>query len=808
MYQIRAITQTMRCQTGTFLAESGVTDKKKLLNGAYMGEGGLLFKLSSALLFWESEEQSCISAKMVPSEASSSIVGSSSVLWPLFLSLCVSHFMETVSCALQGQRPQAETGMNLFEHSLAFAEAEAVMRSSLGYGVFDFSSSLSSTSSTDTATPTPTASAVTDAPAQKVRIPRSLLLRRANVPPEILLIALVSSLSHLSSHGLAVFGLQSRFRLVNTTIWGLCFMFAFAWSFFRFSYTAVQHDDVTILRYPTVCIIGFIPHLIIILGTIGCAFIYSFALLITVLSPPTVAHTQGSFLQRLKSAHENLQAHASLSAIHFSWEDEFYTTLLKIGFGVLTAASEAVYFNEGASVNVTNRTWLEEKRLYELERRKLLTNQLRAAIPPEIQGDSLGAGGLNLVDEAKPLPDGAQGSSGYARERKTTVAGTPAGAAALKNEGTGGSQRGGRLFMSWQHAKQVFRLNTCVISKVIISWLNKMGIERIPAWLQRSATLIRNETAAQQKSFASLPQQETHMFWMLSEDGQKMRLPHDLNIDVEYETRKRLLHQEGPVDGSEKAVDSQLYRWWKLGGWWGDVDSSGDYQPTNDDDDTTSVISTAFGDEDDHTGESSAWESEVEDQPEDGRRTPTQEDYLNVPVVRRRTRSPTPGEEDEEDAMARIARLLDPKSLEEKQEARMLSRHLANDKPMTRSQYQARLDSEKLRLVAPGVAAVQQSLSQQDEEDLLEQIILSRRRAAPAAAPSDPAQTWAQGASGLGENGPVCVVCHTSPRCILVWPCRCLSLCEDCRVSLAMNNFGSCVCCRRDVVAFSRLWVP
>ena len=456
-------------------------------------------------------------------------------------------------------------------------------------------------------------------------------------------------------------------------------------------------------------------------------------------------------------------------------------------------------------MNVTNRTWLEEKRLYELERRKLYTDQLRAAIPPEIQGDSLGAGGLNLVDEEKSLPGGAKGSSGYARERKTTLAGSPAGSAALKNEGTGGSQRGGRLFMSWQHSKQVFRLNICVLSKLTISWLRKMGVERIPGWLQRYSTLVRDHSGVQRNLSASSQQQETHMFWMLSEDGQKMRLPHDLDIDIEYETRKRLLHQEGPVDGSEQAVDSQLYRWWSLGGWWGDVDSSGDYQPANDDDDTTSVVSTVLGDEGNDTEDNTAWESEAD---ENGRRTPTQQDYLSAPAVRRRMRSPSPGLEEEEDAMSRIARLLDPKSLEEKQEARMLSRHLAQDRPMTRSRYQAQLDTEKLRLVAPGVAAAQQTLTQEEEEDLLEQIILSRRRAAPAAVASDSTQTWAQGASGLGENGPVCVVCHTSPRCILVWPCRCLSLCEDCRVSLAMNNFGSCVCCRRDVVAFSRLFVP
>jgi hypothetical protein len=33
-------------------------------------------------------------------------------------------------------------------------------------------------------------------------------------------------------------------------------------------------------------------------------------------------------------------------------------------------------------------------------------------------------------------------------------------------------------------------------------------------------------------------------------------------------------------------------------------------------------------------------------------------------------------------------------------------------------------------------------------------------------------------------------------------------LCDDCRVSLAMNNFEKCVCCRREVISFSRIYVP
>jgi len=809
VYQIQCVLQTMRCQTGTFLGDSGVTDKKKLLNGAFMGEGGLLLHLSSTLLFWQTEEQSCISAGMVPSGDSHDIVGSSSVLWPLFLSLCVSHFLETVSCSLQGQRPHAETGMTIFEHSLAFAEAEAVMRSSLGLGIFDLSKPVSTSTVTVTqkASSTASAAAATETSAKRARITRGMILRRSNVPPEILLIALVSSMSHLSNHILAVLGLQARWRLVNTTIWGLCFMFAFGWSFLRFSYTAAQQDDVAILRYPTVCIIGFIPHLMIIVGTIICAFIYGFALLITLMSPPSEAHTQGTLLERIKMAHGNLQANSSLSAIHLSWEDEFYTTLLKIGFTVLTAASEAVYFNEGATLNVTSRTWLEDKRLDELEKRRAMSDQLRAAVPPEIQGNSLGAGGLNLVEEEVALADGTIVHSGYAWERKTALAGTAAGAAALKDEGAGGSQRGGRLFLAWQHARQVWRLNLCITAKIFAAALGRLA----PSWLQNRAAILKRRPE-NKKPDNQKDQPAQHMLWMLSEDGTKMRVPKDLDVDVEYETRKRLLHQGmGAYDGSsEQAVDSHLYRWWRMNGWWGEIDSSGDYKPVDDDDDDiTSVISTVAGDED----TASAWETEDERQAEDGRRTPTQEDYQQTPQRRRRYRSETPDtdevDDEEEDSLSRLSRLLDPRSIEERQEARILSRHLSSSTALTRAQYQNQVNRENVYLLAPGKNALQHKsgMSPEEEEDLLEQLIISRRRNAGPGTPAN-AQTWAQGASGLGEGGPQCVVCQGSSRTVLVWPCRCLALCEDCRVSLAMNNFGSCVCCRRAVVAFSRLYVP
>lgn len=50
-----------------------------------------------------------------------------------------------------------------------------------------------------------------------------------------------------------------------------------------------------------------------------------------------------------------------------------------------------------------------------------------------------------------------------------------------------------------------------------------------------------------------------------------------------------------------------------------------------------------------------------------------------------------------------------------------------------------------------------------------------------------------------------CVVCKTSVRNIVLWPCRCFALCEDCRVSLGMRGFNTCVCCREKVHGYSKV---
>ncbi|KAJ2781060.1 hypothetical protein H4R18_003107 [Coemansia javaensis] len=77
------------------------------------------------------------------------------------------------------------------------------------------------------------------------------------------------------------------------------------------------------------------------------------------------------------------------------------------------------------------------------------------------------------------------------------------------------------------------------------------------------------------------------------------------------------------------------------------------------------------------------------------------------------------------------------------------------------------------------------------ETETLAQLIQARRQI--AAAPAD-------------DSRALCVVCWASARCVMLRPCRCLCLCNDCRVALAVRSFDHCPCCRRPVAGYSRVY--
>ncbi|KAI9847067.1 MAG: hypothetical protein M1837_003185 [Sclerophora amabilis] len=811
--------EAMRCQTSPNFPLYRYNDPEKTFERDFAGGGGALYWLSSVLLPWQDDKASCAAARMVPSSFDPSdtsrlenLRGSLSTLWPLFQNLCLSQFIETLSCAVQGRPVMAETGMTIFEHSLAFAEAEALISNELGWGSFG----------SPTHVPSGNDTYKHQALTATTALSRSAILNRLNTPPEVLLIGLISSLSHLTSHVLAVLGMQGRFRLISTGVWGMCFMGAFVWSVFSFS--AGPNADVGIMRFPTVCIVGFIPHLLILVGICVCASIYILALLLSALSPPAGLDPPSSLRQRITMAHENLQVNIQFSTIRISMHEDFYTTLLKVGFTALTAASEAVFLNEGNPVAVRRWTWLEEERMREVESNRNSPRGSRFVVPTDLKnGGGIVADGVGLAEEdLDGTASFSRWKSGYGKERTTkSLKKGNAGKSRLRGDGVGAAERTSRWIMAWELFRGIFWLLVGWVSVGLSKVLDMVGITWKPRWLR---SLSRRRKVVDKDARATeAPASQELEFWLLSDDGE-LKLPEDRQVDVEAEMRRRLTRNHPRATNvDENTLDENIYGWWKQGGWFGELDASGTYEPEKRDDDTTSMISMADSEEE------NGWDTDREDN--HGRRTPTQDD------PNPRSREGSPFIDSTLDAY-QLARLLDPQDAEKRQEARILAHHLNDSGIMTRSRYQKSLSHERAKVLTStryrpsGLARSNASkfppssrntttanstsnsnrLTLDEETAILEHLILSRRatfsHTTDAAAASSSSSRWADGAEGLGSGGPQCVVCQSSPRTILVWPCRCLSLCEECRVSLAMNNFGNCVCCRRDVVAFSRIYAP
>ncbi|KAK3318577.1 hypothetical protein B0H66DRAFT_243807 [Apodospora peruviana] len=805
IFQARKLLQSIQCQTSPNFAELRWGNASKSSDLMFSQSNVFLHGLSSSLLLGATDQHSCQSIRMVPwdDQDQPELEGSMSRLWPLFLTLCVSQFVEVISCTLQGRPVGTETGMTLFEHSLAFAEADAAISNQLGWGLFTNGANASSVTL-----------------GQAVALTRAMIMKRVNTSPEVLLIAFLSAMNHVTSLVLGVVNLQPRFRLISTGFWALCFMGCIAWSAVTFSL-----DDAAgqgLLRYPTVCILGFIPHVIVFVGLSICGAIYFLTLIISAVaySEPGIGGRRLSFKERVARAHGNMQANVSLSDIRIRMDMDFYTALLRAGFGAVTMASEAVYLNEDRRVGLKRYTWLEDERFQEVETYRMQYFDIGM---PGAGFDSVGAIGL------VPIKDGqANATSGYARERAAQKVPKNNSSGRRLRDGVGAAERSGRWLMALDYMVNIGKLIITTTALIHVRLLSFVGFVNPPRWLLR---LSQRPKAATPESKKSSREERSGQFTFQSRsDGADSA--GNGPIDLEAEMRRRFRNGEGfgvirDSDASESDIDSYLYRWWLNGGWWGNSDTSGDYTPDHDlddpDFDTTSVISTT------ETAESEfGWESDPDDQEGDGlvegQRTPTQRSVnMFAPPVSMgaSSREATPMMDTPMDP-ADLARLLHPQSPEEREEARALAAHLTSDTIMTRSRFKRHEQRQRAQVLFTNRQHFRigpEKMTPDEEARRLEQLLLSRRRAAAAAQPAaaeagnhdrlaDAGESWATGAAGLGPDGPQCVVCQCAPRTIIVWPCRCLSLCDDCRVSLAMNNFDKCVCCRREVISFSRIYVP
>ncbi|KAI1608125.1 hypothetical protein EDD36DRAFT_105612 [Exophiala viscosa] len=837
--QVYQLLQAIRCQTSPdfSLFRHGDNNKYSLLD--WSKDGGALHTMTSAILFQSTDADACAALGMSrPSPEKRASQGSFSLLWPSFLRLSLSHVVESLSCSLQQVPSMTEVGMSVFEHSLAFAEAETALAHTLGIGLFGLAKpseggqpNITIPQSQPTIPASGTILALADATAA---LTGPHILDRFNVPVELLLVTLLSCGNSLSSHLIAVFGKQRQWRLVHTGVWGMAFMASFLWGLLSTSVMVRSGEDgderpvSSLLHFPTVAIVGFLPHMAILVGIGVCFVIYLVALTFTAISLGTNPNIPRptSLKERFSIAHDNLQAAVQTKGVNIRWYEDFYTALLRVGFAALTVASEAVFLNEGRSVEVRQFTWLEEDRLDEFE-------------AATTEKGPFSSGQQFQILEEYGLPSSSPGGtdkggiweSGYLKERKldkkegelkakdSFLYPTP------RSGGVGAVQRTTRFYLLMIYLRGIIFLIAGYIGFGCGVVLDSVGITARPRWLKKIVGRSLKKINAERNA----PRNDRVLdFWSINEDG-KLTGPRNDDVDIEPEMRRRLM-TEFPDERVDEILDSKLYDWWKSGGWFGMKDESGDFQPSQSDDvdDTTSVISMSTNASTDghEVEDENAWESESE-----GARTPTQDSAPSWSFSAIETRESTPGFNDSPLDSATLARLLNPQDRESREEARILAAHLANtssDSPgiMTRSRYRREIDGERARILLAGRSPQTQMqgptislfsapnssgprpLTAQEEGEVLESLILSRRKKKAAV----PARTEDVGAGGDDDEdrqaGPPCVVCHSSPRTIIAWPCRCLCVCEDCRVSLALNNFGNCVTCRRAVQGFVRLYVP
>jgi hypothetical protein len=804
------------------------------------------------MLFQSTDADACAARGMSrPSPDVRARVGSFSLLWPSFLRLSLSHVVESLSCSLQKIPAMTEVGMSVFEHSLAFAEAETMITHTLGLGypgaIKNNSTSKASSSSVQAdSQPTIPASgtilALADATAA---LTGPHILDRVNVPVEVLLVTLLSCGNSLSSHVLAVIGKQRPWRLVNTAIWGMAFMGAFIWGLFTQSIMvrSGEYGDSrpvsSLLHFPTVAIVGFLPHMTILVGIAVCSVIYVVALLLTAVSLGSNPHIPQptSLKERFSIAHENLQAAVQTRGITIRWHEDFYTALLRVGFAALTAASEAVFLNEGRAVEVRQFTWLEEERLDEFESARRENGPLQSTIQDGEHFQILEEYGLPSSSPGG-TDKGGVWESGYGKERKFDKKETEAAAKdsfvypTPRAGGVGAVQRTTRFYLLMIYLRGIMFLLAGYIGFGVGAFLDSIGITSRPTWLRRLVGRSLKKTN-DEKTVAN--QGGTLDFWILNEDG-KLTIPRSSDIDIEPAMRARLL-KEYSGERIDELLEEKIYDWWKAGGWFGTKDESGEYQPAEvgDFDDTTSVVSMST-EASSAIGEEDGWESEPE-----GARTPTQSSVgqtWSFSAIQSREATPDAFTDSPLDA-ATLARLLDPRDRASREEAQILASHLKasvdSKSPgiMTRSRYRREMEAERAKVLLAGrmpehshpsatsstklpllslyndsQSKGARPLNSTEEAEVLENLILTRRKKnAPPRSPPRASDTANAEESGH-DQGPACVVCQTASRTIIAWPCRCLCVCEDCRVSLALNNFGNCVTCRRTVQGFVRLYVP
>lgn len=588
-------------------------------------------------------------AEYVPAYFETETCPTPAVLWDLYLGICVGHFIETFSSVIQGQTPHSETGMTLFEYSMAFQEVQSTSQLSI----------------------------------------------------EVLVVAITSSFSLLALHIFGAFNIYN-YRLIPSTIFGSMFLTYFGWAVFngRLSY------------FPTVCIFGYLPQLVLSMIIFMCAAIYGLAALMT-------------------GGSGNLMT--SWKHVNISLKDDFYACLFKIGVVALTTTSQATLFNETALIQQPNYTWIERDE----------PDEIPETLPSNPKTFNSLLPSLLHASEAQTLP--------YSRSHRVQ--------SPYNNETPLPPDLAEQRKKRRNDATKPPKLLTLYRITSVLKMIQGMVVIVIHLFLQITWNLGLKYLFRSRQS--------------------------------EKDTQKPIVTQQGLESVKNRIIYSPLENEANDSGYlsllWGrlipDIDNSEDY--INDSEDGYSTDEEGLEYESDYEQGSSStssvnYVSHVTKQRQHFSNAPTSSNEKSKSTLTELfdLLMPTP-----QDLLA----LLSPQSPQEVENRRLLISHLEDKKD------DEEVEPEQTVVRRRPITRSQFKLRTWDESKALLSIIEARRRKFVVD-------------DEIRET--LCVVCQSMPRQVILWPCRCLCVCEECRRALVTQNFKGCVCCRRDVKSFSRIYVP
>lgn len=443
---------------------------------------------------------------------------------------------------------------------------------------------------------------------------------------------------------------------------------------------------------------------------------------------------------------------ATVQTVNISLAEDFYSCLLKLGILVLTSAADATYMTEGPSLAVPATTWIEA-----------LEFQKKAGFEY-----------INDPPDTSSTPALATGSLRH-RVKISTPTGGDYTAFSAPNKQRRRHSRSGRRRSSVGFSS--FSVSSTATQSDVGSGYASHNV-RVGSGADASSGSEQRRKGADRFRWLVIVYRVRMAYRLVlwttrvcksvlkrAAANARIKLFGSGGDDFEDEDNRIAMSAL-----AERLTDDDYYSAFVTGTELPDIDESGEFDPDPDDEDYDEDL-----DDDD--------EEEEDFRDEERRVVTTYSEQDLFPEL--------------EDSDISLLSLLNPQSREERHLANVMRAHLSTNQILTRNRMiQQEVDDE-------GWETDDSTDSEYETANLLALIaeIRSSRKVATTINSDDDDEDATYQPS-------LCVVCHCNQRNIVLWPCKCLAVCEDCRVSLAVRNFKGCVCCRRDVVSFSRLYVP